>query len=201
MYWGGYEDITHSPHSYYFSRYPEGHEATISWPAPNLVFRNDSEAAVLIKTSHTDTSLTVSFFGDNGGRTVIGEQSGGRLHTEVRAEGDGTARKVTSSVSGRFDETEPETEYLPNDELLPDEEIVDVKGRVGWTVIVTRNIEYPDGHVETQEWRVRYRPQPREVQVHSCMIPPEEGQEPIPCPTTTTLPTTTTTSTTTTASP
>ncbi len=196
MYWGGYEDITHSPHSYYFSRYPEGHEATISWPAPNLVFRNDSAAAVLIKTSHTDTSLTVSFYGDNGGRTVVGDQQNGRLHTEVISEGDGSSRKVTSSVSGRFDQTEPETEYIANDELLPGEEIVDVKGRVGWTVIVTRNIEYPDGRVETQEWRVRYRPQPREVQVHSCMIPPEEGEEPVPCPTTTTTATSTTTTTT-----
>ncbi|GBE22369.1 vancomycin B-type resistance protein VanW [bacterium BMS3Bbin01] len=193
MYWGGYEDVTHSPHSYYFSRYPEGHEATISWPAPNLVFRNDSDAAVLIKTSYTDTSLTVSFYGDNGGRTVVGEQKNGRLHTEVTSEGDGTARKVTSSVSPRFDETEPPTEYTANDELLPGDEIVNVKGRVGWTVIVTRNIEYPNGHVETQEWRVRYRPQPREIEVNSCMIPPEEGQEPVPCPTTTTVASTTTT--------
>jgi len=195
MYWGGYEDVTHSPHSYYFSRYPEGHEATISWPAPNLVFRNDSDAAVLIKTSYTDTSLTVSFYGNNGGRTVVGEQKNGRLHTEVTSEGDATARKVTSSVSPRFDETEPETEYTANDTLLPGEEIVNVKGRVGWTVIVTRNIEYPNGHVETEEWRVRYRPQPREIEVNSCMIPPEEGQEPVPCPTTTTVATTTTTTT------
>ncbi|NOY56549.1 MAG: hypothetical protein GXP34_11250 [Actinobacteria bacterium] len=195
MYWGGYEDITHSPHSYYFSRYPEGHEATISWPAPNLVFRNDSDAAVLIKTSYTDTSLTVSFYGNNGGRTVVGEQKNGRLHMEVTSEGDATARKVTSSVSSRFDQTDPPIEYTANDELLPGEEIVNVKGRIGWTVIVKRHIEYPDGHVDTQQWRVRYRPQPREVEVNSCMIPPEEGQEPVPCPTTTTESTTTTTTT------
>lgn len=186
VYWGGYEDIKHSPHSYYFSRYPEGHEATISWPAPNLIFRNDSDAGILIKTSHTDTSLTVSFYGNNGGRTVVGEQKSGRLHVEVLNEGDATARKVTSSVSGRFDVTDPPTEYIPNPDLEPGEEIVDVKGRVGWTVLVTRNIEYPDGHVDKQEWRVRYRPQPREVEVHPCMIPPEEGQEPVECPTTTT---------------
>jgi vancomycin resistance protein YoaR len=205
MYFGGYEDIAHSPHSYYFTRYPEGHEATVSWPAPNLIFRNDSSAAILIKTSYTDTSLTVSFYGDNGGRTVEGEQKNGRLHTEVTSEGDGTARKVTSSVSGRFDQTDPPTEYTPNDTLAPGEEIVDVKGAIGWSVIVTRNVEYPDGHVDTQEWRVRYRPEPREVQVNPCMIPPEDGQEPVPCPTTTTVfdptastfdPTTSTTSTT-----
>lgn len=202
VYYGGYEDITHSPHSYYFTRYPEGHEATISWPAPNLVFRNDSSAAVLIKTSYTDTSLTISFYGDNGGRTLIGEQKNGRTYVEVTSEGDGTARKVTSSTSARFDQTDPPTEYTPNDTLAPGDEIVDVEGRIGWTVIVTRNIEYPDGHVDTQTWRVRYRPEPREVEVNPCMIPPEDGQEPVPCPTTTTSSTTTTVpSTTTTTSP
>lgn len=195
LYFGGYEDIVHQPHSYYFSRYPEGHEATISWPAPNLIFRNDSESGILIKTEYTDTSLTVKFYGNNGGRTMVGEQKNGRLHVEVVNEGDETARKVTSKVSGRFDETDPPTEYIPNPELLPGEEIVDVKGRVGWTVIVTRSIEYPDGHIETQTWRVRYRPQPREVQVHPCMIPPEEGEEPIECPTTTTTTDSTTTTT------
>ncbi len=195
LYFGGYEDIVHQPHSYYFSRYPEGHEATISWPAPNLIFKNDSESGILIKTEYTDTSLTVKFYGNNGGRTMVGEQKGGRLHVEVVNEGDATARKVTSKVSGRFDETDPPTEYIPNPELAPGEEIVDVKGRVGWTVIVTRSIEYPDGHIETQTWRVRYRPQPREVQVHPCMIPPEEGEEPVECPTTTTTTDSTTTTT------
>jgi vancomycin resistance protein YoaR len=204
VYYGGYEDVTHSPHSYYFSRYPEGHEATISWPAPNLVFRNDSDAAVLIKTSYTDTSLTISFYGDNGGRTLVGEQKNGRTYVDVTSEGDATARKVTSTTSSRFDQTDPPTEYIPNDTLAPGEEVVDVDGRIGWTVIVTRNIEYPDGHVDTREWRVRYRPEPREIEVNPCMIPPKEGEEPIPCPTTTTMPTTTvpvSSSTTTTTTP
>jgi vancomycin resistance protein YoaR len=196
VFYGGYEDVTHKPHSYYFTRYPEGHEATISWPAPNLIFRNDSDAAILIKTSYTDTSLTVSFYGDNGGRTVVGEQKGGKTYATVMSEGDGTARKVTSSVSGRFDQTDPRTEYTPNPDLAPDEEIVDQKGRIGWSVIVTRDIEYPDGHVDTQKWTVRYRPEPRKVQVNPCMIPPEDGSEPIPCPTTTTETTTTTVATT-----
>jgi vancomycin resistance protein YoaR len=201
VFYGGYEDITHKPHSYYFTRYPEGHEATISWPAPNLIFRNDSDAAILIKTSYTDTSLTVSFYGDNGGRTVVGEQKGGKTYATVTSEGDGSARKVTASVSGRFDQTDPPTEYTPNPDLTPGDEIVDQKGRIGWSVIVTRDIEYPDGHVDSQKWTVRYRPEPHKVQVNPCMIPPEEGAEPIPCPTTTTETTTTPTSTSSTSTP
>ncbi|MFZ0492969.1 MAG: VanW family protein [Acidimicrobiia bacterium] len=201
VFYGGYEDITHKPHSYYFTRYPEGHEATISWPAPNLIFRNDSDAAILIKTSYTDTSLTISFYGDNGGRTIVGEQKGGKTYATVTSEGDGTGRIVTASVSGRFDQTDPSTEYTANPELAPGEEIEDQKGRIGWSVIVTRDIEYPDGHVDTKTWTVRYRPEPRKVQVNPCMIPPEDGSEPIPCPTTTTETTTTTTTTTTPTAP
>ena len=45
VFWAGLEIIEHQPHSYYFSRYPEGIEATISWQKPDLVFRNDSEVS------------------------------------------------------------------------------------------------------------------------------------------------------------
>ncbi len=167
VFWGGYEDVTHTPHSYYFSRYPEGIEATISWPLPNLVFRNDTAAAVLIKTEYDDTTITVKFFGDNGGLTVEG------------------------STSGRFNFTDPTTDYIANDELTPEEELVTVEGRNGWSVTVTRVITESDGTVREESWLVRYKAQPREIEVHSCMIPEgAEGYTGEECP----IPETTTTS-------
>lgn len=196
VFWGGYKDITHSPHSYYFSRYPEGIEATISWPAPNLVFRNDTEAAVLIKTAYTDTSITVKFFGSNGGRIVAGEQRRGRTNIEVIAEGDATARRVEASVSGRYNYTDPPTLYEGVPELDPTLENVVSQGVVGWSVTVRRTLTHPDGTSEEEKWIVRYRPNPRRVQVHPCMIPEgAEGYTGEECPesTTTTLSTTTTT--------
>ncbi len=193
VFWGGYEDITHSPHSYYFRRYPEGIEATISWPAPNLVFRNDTETAVLIKTAYTDTSITVKFFGNNGGRIVVGEQRRGSTNIEVTAEGDGTALKVEASVSGRYNYTDPPTLYEGVPELDPALENVVREGVVGWSVTVQRTLTYPDGSSEEEKWIVRYRPNPRRVQVHPCMIPEgAEGYTGEECP-----PSTTTTSTTT----
>ena len=57
------EDITHTPHSYYISRYPPGREATVSFPQPDLRWRNDSPSGVLVKTSFTGTSVTVTFWG------------------------------------------------------------------------------------------------------------------------------------------
>ncbi len=202
VFWGGYEDITHTAHSYYFSRYPEGIEATISWPVPNLEFRNNRESAILIRTSHTDTSITVSFYGNNGGRVVIGEQSGGITRFTVPEEGDGTAYVVEGEVSGRYSYTEPVIEYTANATLDPEDEKVTEGGRQGWTVTVTRTITYPDRTTDEQTWPVRYRAQPREVQVHPCMLPEDHPDYVEECPveetTTTTGSTTTSTETTTT---
>jgi len=63
VFFSGLEDITHTPHSYYISRYPPGREATVSFPDPDLRWRNDSPTGVLVKTSFSGTSLTVTFWG------------------------------------------------------------------------------------------------------------------------------------------
>ena len=63
VFFAGLEDVQHSAHSYYFSRYPLGREATVSFPEPDLRFRNDSPHGVLIRTSFTGTSITVTFWG------------------------------------------------------------------------------------------------------------------------------------------
>jgi vancomycin resistance protein YoaR len=63
VFFAGLKDVEHHPHSYYISRYPAGREATVSWPAPNLIFTNDEPTAIYIQTSYTGTSLTVTFWG------------------------------------------------------------------------------------------------------------------------------------------
>jgi len=147
VFFGGYEDVEHHPHSYYFSRYPEGREATISWPEPNLIFRNDSEAAVLIKTSYTDTSITVKFFGDNGGRIIQADKS------------------------ERTDFKPPPTKYVGNPALLPGEQKSSQTGGDGWALKVFRTITLRDGTSTRQEWPVRYRPFPNVIEVHPCQLP------------------------------
>ncbi len=195
VFWGGFEDVTHAPHSFYFSRYPEGIEATISWPAPNLVFRNDSAAAVFIKTEYTDTSITVKFFGGNEGLAIAGEQSNGTTKTWLASEG--TGRRVTASVSDRFNITDPKVEYVANPDRDPEEPKTLDRGAQGWSVTVTRTITYPDGREDEQKWVVRYRSQPQIIEAHPCMIPKGAdgytGEECPPEETTTTEPAPTTT--------
>jgi len=62
-FFSGVPILEHKPHTYYISRYPAGREATVSWRDPDLVWRNDTRHAVLIKTKVTDTTVTVLFFG------------------------------------------------------------------------------------------------------------------------------------------
>jgi vancomycin resistance protein YoaR len=53
----------HTTHSFYISRYPEGREATLSWPDVDQKWTNDSGSGILISSSLTGSDLTVTFFG------------------------------------------------------------------------------------------------------------------------------------------
>ncbi len=58
----GFDFDTYQSHSIYFSRYPYGREATISWPLPDLEFTNTTNHPALIWTSYEPTSITVSIY-------------------------------------------------------------------------------------------------------------------------------------------
>jgi hypothetical protein len=207
VFWGGYEDVEHQPHSYYFSRYPEGIEATLFWQSIDLKFRNNREHAILIDTRYTDTSITVRFFGFNHGRTLVGEQSGGATHVSVAREGGSDALHVKWDRSDRYNITPPGSpEYRPNPDIGVDQEKQVQTEADGWTIDVTRTIlRGGEELIDEKTWPVRYRPQKAIFEVHPCKVPGTST----PCPTTTTTteppPTTTTTEpppdTTTTAEP
>ena len=181
VFWGGYEDVEHRPHSFYFSRYPEGIESTVSFPAPEMSFRNNGNTAVMLKTSYTDTSITVRIYGDNDGRVLAGTHRGGTTSFEVVDDGGPGARVISASVSERTNFTEPTTEYRPNPEVVPGEQIETQRPRQGWTVFVTRTIA--ENGAETDEnWTVRYLAQRQILEVNPCEVP-DSG---IVCPTTTT---------------
>jgi vancomycin resistance protein YoaR len=62
-YFAGLEDVTHTPHSYYISRYPAGREATVYEGAIDLAFRNQTDVPVRIEASVGGGSLTVRIMG------------------------------------------------------------------------------------------------------------------------------------------
>ncbi len=189
MFWGGFEDVAHKPHSFYFSRYPLGIEATISWPLPDLQFRNDTDSAILIRTSYSNSSITVALYGDNEGRIIAGEQSEGRLRMGVVAEGG-------PASEGRHAPTFPipTTIAIPRPPVTsvtkqscPPEQKEDQSPAQGYTVKVTRTITV-DGVATMKEWTVVYSPRQQIIKLHPCQI---EGSG-VSCPPTTTTPDATT---------
>lgn len=144
---GGYKIVQRQPHSVYFSRYPEGHEATVSYPEPDLIFENDTSHAMLITTEYSGTFIKVLVYGDNEGRSV--------------AVGKGP----------RTDIVPPPVEYEANDGLNPEESKRLRAGQMGWKVQVWRTIKYPDGHTAEEKREVVYQPRAEIVAVHSCKIP------------------------------
>jgi vancomycin resistance protein YoaR len=146
----GYEVLERQAHTYWFDRYPMGHEATLSWPKPDVVIRNDTAAGLLILASYTETSITLRLFGDREGR------------------------RVDASVSPRFDTVRNGVEYLPNPDVEPDKERVKEGGCVGWSVWTMRTVTLKDGTTKKDKRKVIYKPRLRRVEVHPCKIPKDE---------------------------
>ncbi|MBW2528782.1 MAG: VanW family protein [Deltaproteobacteria bacterium] len=157
--YAGYDVVERAPHTWYFKRYPMGFDATLSFPEPDLKFRNDTKAGLLIKTEHSATTITVKLFGD--------------------AEG----RKVKTKKSHPTDVVQPPIKYIADSSLEPDESKTKYNGRVGWSVYVSRTVTYRDGQDKTQRRKITYNPRPKELRVHPCKIPKgEEGYTGKPCP-------------------
>jgi len=156
---GGYAVVSRKPHTFYFPRYPMGVEATLSWPRPDFVFRNDSKSGVLIRASFTDDSITIKLYGDNEGR------------------------KVKRFVGKTFDPTDPRVDYTPDESLPLDKPKVKDAGTQGFSVKAGRDITFADGTKKHEERKVVYHGHPKLLAAHPCAIPKgEKGHKKKGCP-------------------
>ncbi|MDJ0790311.1 MAG: VanW family protein [Acidimicrobiia bacterium] len=151
------EDVEHRPHSLSFSRYPEGIEATLGYPHPDVRFRNNTDAPVVIKTTYSSTTVTVKIYGDNGGK------------------------ECSAETSEREDIVEFEEELIADTEgeLVPGQRVKERSGIDGFLVRVNRVVTYPDGREDIDlrlTWR--YAPLTEQYLVHPC----EASGEPVNCP-------------------
>jgi vancomycin resistance protein YoaR len=62
-YFAGVQLDEYTPHSFYISRYPEGREATVSWPDVDQKWTNTTAGGILIRASVSGRALTVTFYG------------------------------------------------------------------------------------------------------------------------------------------
>ena len=158
VFFGCYEDIEHSPHSLYISRYPEGREATLGFPKPDVRFRNDSASPVIIKNTYTNNEITVTFYGNTGDR------------------------ECTAEKGERFNTSSARVRYEANPGVAPGTEVVVSKGSSGWSVTVTRTITHGNGFIERQPFTHRYRGHLRKIAVHPCDMAGSNVECPIAVP-------------------
>lgn len=168
VFWGGYEDVYHKPHTIYISRYPMGREATVNYPDVDLKFRNDSKAGVLIRTSYTATSITVTFYGDKEGKVV--EEEGRNILAERPAE---TRYYDCPGPPGLDDENVCATLTLGETEKVEN-------GYAGYDVEFYRVITRPGQPPQRERFFWRYKMQPTQILVGTA--PPPTSAPPVPPP-------------------
>jgi vancomycin resistance protein YoaR len=141
-FFAGLELIEHTPHQFYIDRYPMGREATISWGGPDLVFRNDWEAAILIGAEAGDTGITIRFYSA------------------------GLGRRVETQTSEPYDRTQPRTVTRESTRLPPGtREVVQEAGQGGFSVDYTRRVWRGDELLRDERFHAVYEPQNRIVEV------------------------------------
>jgi len=160
VFFSGMKDIAHTPHTLHFGRYPMGREATLGFPTPDVVFKNTTDAAVLIDTDADDTSVTVRFYGNNG---------------EI---------EVESGLSDQRNWVDPPEHFIADPAMDPTAEPDQVStGKPGFTVTVFRYITHPDGEETTETWVWTYDPFPDVFAVNPCKLDPEHTEYLAACPT------------------
>ncbi|WP_051613443.1 VanW family protein [Rhodococcus sp. UNC23MFCrub1.1] len=131
-YFGGMDDVDHTEHSYYISRYPEAREATVFEGAIDLQFRNPASTGVVVESFADGSSVTVRLWGT---KTV----------------------EVESITGSRSRPTTPDTVRLPRGE-----QCVASSGAPGFTTSDTRIIRdaATGAEISRNTRTVRYDPVP-----------------------------------------
>ena len=121
VYDAGLPVVERRNHTMYISSYPEGRDAAVSWPDLDLKWENDTSSDILVKTSSTETSLTVCLYGISPGYTV-------------------------ETQTGEWtDSTDYEKVVKYDSELAPGTSYVKTTGSNGHTIQVIRTVKDKEG--------------------------------------------------------
>jgi vancomycin resistance protein YoaR len=136
-------------HSWYISRYPVGREATLYYPLLDVKFTNNTPGAILVKTAHTSTSITVSLYGIPRA-TAVSARHGPRTRPRTF-----------------------ETEIRTTSDLRRGQERVLQPGQDGFTITVERIVELVGGGTDNRTITTVYTPQTRIIERGTAGPPPE----------------------------
>ncbi len=105
VFFAGLDFISYQSHTIYLSRYPYGREATVSHPAPDLVFENNTPYGVMLWPTTTDTSITVKIYSTPW---VLSEQTG----QSTRGVGSSCTRVTTERTRTYLEDGRTETDTV-----------------------------------------------------------------------------------------
>jgi len=132
-FFSGIKLVAHQAHQFHISRYPMGREATVSWGGPELIFRNDWPAAILMKLAAGDSGITVRFYSSKLGR------------------------RVTTTTGKPYAPTTPKTITVTNAALPAGaREVVQEAGEGGFTVDYTRQVFRGSKRIRNERYTVEY---------------------------------------------
>jgi vancomycin resistance protein YoaR len=141
-FFSGIKLVEHQAHQFYISRYPMGREATVSWGGPELIFKNDWPAAILMKIEATDSGITVRFFS-----TKLG-------------------RRVTTTTGKPYLPTTPGTVTVSNPALpAGTRKVVQEAGDGGFTIDFTRKVFRDGKRIRNELYRQKYDAEDEIVEV------------------------------------
>ncbi len=110
-------------HTLYSASYPAGRDAAIAYDTLDLVWTNNTKSDILVRTSHTDTSVTVTLIGTSPNLSV-------------------------STETGEWVEGEKySTKYEVDESLEADNSYVKVAGTNGLMITVVRTVKDSAGNV------------------------------------------------------
>ena len=127
-YFAGMDLVEHKPHSRWFSRYPEGREATMWVPSVDMKFKNSTPHGVLVQAWVEGGRVWVRFWSTPYFR-------------------------VETNTSARYNITQPQTVYNSDPECLPES-----GGQSGFSVKVTRWRYLDGAQFDTESWNWTYSP-------------------------------------------
>jgi vancomycin resistance protein YoaR len=141
-FFSGIKLVAHQAHQFYISRYPMGREATVSWGGPELIFRNDWPAAILMKLYASDSGITVRFYSTNLGR------------------------RVTTTTGKPYDLTTPKSVTVTNSALPRGaRQVVQEAGDGGFTIDYTRQVFRDGTKIRNERYTVEYDAEDEIVEV------------------------------------
>ena len=141
-FFAGLRLVSHTPHSFYISRYPMGREATVSWGGLELVFENNWPAPLRMHLAVGARSITVRFDSTRSGRRI-------------------------ESWTGRpYAYRQPTVRIVHNSGLVAGvRRVVQNAGPAGFTIDYGRRVYRGERLLGDERWRVVYEPEDALIEV------------------------------------